>query len=109
MKKGKVIKEHRSVYPNPLKIAKGTVVKIEQRECEWEGWFWCITEDNEGWIPEPYVKVDGNRAEFLRDYDATELNVDAGEELTLLYELNGWFWSQKESGESGWVPGECLK
>lgn len=109
MKKAVVKKEHRSNYPNPLKLAQGTIVKIEKRETEWDGWLWCITENNLGWIPDSYVKVDGEQAEFLRDYDATELNVDVGEELTLLYEVNGWFWCQKTSGESGWVPGECLE
>lgn len=109
MKKAVVTKAHQSNYPNPLKISKGTVVAIERRETEWDGWLWGITQNNQGWIPESYLQVDGERAEFLKDYDATELNVAVGEKLSVLYELNGWHWCEKENGEAGWIPGECLK
>lgn len=46
----------------------------------------------------------------LEDYTAKELDVNEGESLTGLKELNGWTWCVRtlDSAE-GWVPNENLK
>ena len=109
MKKAAVIKAHRSNYPDPLKLSHGEKVLVRQKETEYPGWIWCETSDNKGWIPESYVDGDNGNAVVTRDYDATELNVDEGDLLIVHYELNEWAWCEKDTGDMGWVPLECLE
>jgi hypothetical protein len=41
---------------------------------------------------------------MLRDYDATELSADVGEELAASQEESGWIWCTNRAGRTGWVP-----
>jgi uncharacterized protein YgiM (DUF1202 family) len=41
---------------------------------------------------------------MLRDYDATELTVEPGEEVTILGRESGWGWCVNQQGQKGWVP-----
>ena len=110
MKKIKVIKQYRSNYPNPLKLSKGESVEIGIHEEEYPGWKWGITGDgNKGWIPEAYLKIEGTTGTLTRDYDATELGVDVGDELVFILEESGWIQCITEAGSIGWVPKECLE
>ena len=59
-------------------------------------------------MPENWVEKDGQYCVLQRDYTATELNVDEGETVTVLLMESGWGWATNESGQSGWVPMECL-
>jgi hypothetical protein len=72
---------------------------------------WTITADgNAGWAPFDWLTPLGdNRAEALRDYSAQELNVDAGDEVTLHHELGGWWWCEDANGRCGYVPAEHLE
>ena len=104
-----VTTEHKSNYPNPLNLSKGTVVKTERKESEWAGWLWCITDDNKGWIPDSYLIIDENETVVIKDYDATELNVEIGDKLGLHYTVNSWGWCETASGQQGWVPLDCVE
>jgi hypothetical protein len=45
----------------------------------------------------------------LRTPDAgTELCVEEGETVAVLLMESSWGWATNESGDSGWVPLECL-
>jgi len=46
---------------------------------------------------------------LVRDYDATELTVEVGEELTALAEHSGWFRCRTDTGSLGWVPAENVE
>ncbi|MBN1211801.1 MAG: SH3 domain-containing protein [candidate division Zixibacteria bacterium] len=106
----RVIKAYRSAYPDPLIIKAGEVLTIENRESEWAGWTRCINKNGkDGWIPDSCLETRGNKATALRDYDATELTVDHGEELIVVNKEAGWFWCENQDGQTGWVPGECLE
>ena len=106
----RVISEYRSPFPDPLKLHKDEMVKIKEKESEWQGWIWCITKNGkEGWVPENYIEIQGKNARLLQDYDATELNVDVGEKLVIEKEESGWVWVSNEENRKGWVPLENVE
>ncbi|MFW9773963.1 MAG: SH3 domain-containing protein [Candidatus Thorarchaeota archaeon] len=106
----KVISNYKSPFPNPLIIKKGDKLQIIEKESEWSGWIWCISEKGaEGWVPINYLDIQGNSAQSLRDYDATELTVAVGEELLIEDQESGWIWASNKAGKKGWVPLDNVK
>ena len=108
----KVITPHQSNYPNPIKFAAGESLIIGKRDDQYPGWVKVTTTDNnQGWAPLDFIELNSANnlgiAQF--DYDATELTVHAGQTLTLISELNGWYWCANEAGCYGWVPCENCK
>jgi hypothetical protein len=106
----RVIKAYTSAFPNPLIMKTGGKLTIDRkRKTEWVGWLWCTNELGEsGWFPEEFVDVYDGEGVLQRDYDSTELTVQIGETLLILDEASEWYWCEKESGERGWVPIECV-
>jgi uncharacterized protein YgiM (DUF1202 family) len=97
------------MYPDPIAIRAGDRLAVEERESEWAGWVWCTAPGGKsGWVPERYVERRGEGATALRDYDATELTVRAGEMVTATTHEAGWRWCTNARGDSGWVPDEHL-
>lgn len=111
MKQGRVIKSYITPYPDPLKLKKGDVIKIDRaKTSEWPGWIWGTTGKGKSvWFPQSYLRIENNEAVLLRDYDATELSVEIGVILLILDTEAGWYWCKTDSGKSGWVPAENLK
>jgi uncharacterized protein YgiM (DUF1202 family) len=108
-KKCRAISDYRSAYPDPLKLKSGEVVTIEEKESEWKGWLWCKDENGKvGWIPENYIKRKGDMGKLLVNYDATELNVEKGEELEIIKEESVWLWCKNQNGNFGWIPKEKM-
>jgi len=107
--KGVVVSSRASDYPDPLRLRAGERVAIGERKSPWPGWAW-ITDSGgkKGWIPDAYVDRSGAVGTILRDYDATELDVEKGEELFIHDEAAGWYWCTNTAGRSGWVPAENL-
>ncbi|MBY0087533.1 ligand-binding protein SH3 [Brevibacillus sp. M2.1A] len=110
-----VIKNHRSNYPNPITLVEGQRVRIGKLYDgpeNWQNWRYCYTLDEqqlEGWVPEQIIEKDGEIGILTTTYTAKELNVDAGDRVVFMHELNGWSWCELEStGECGWIPNECL-
>jgi uncharacterized protein YgiM (DUF1202 family) len=100
-----VITDYKTPFPDPLRLQKGNVVKVEEKESEWPGWIWCITkEGKKGWVPNSYLDIQGKNAKLLQDYDATELTITIGEELTIENQESGWVWVSNKEGKKGWVP-----
>jgi len=54
------------------------------------------------------VEKGGQYCVLQRPYTATELSVEEGETVSVLLVESGWGWATSESGQSGWVPLECL-
>lgn len=101
----KVIADYKSPFPDPLRLQRDDVVRIEEKESEWPGWIWCISkEGKEGWIPYNYLDIQGNIAKLTQNYDATELTVTLGEELIIEKQESGWFWVSNKESKQGWVP-----
>jgi Variant SH3 domain len=107
----RIIRDYRTQYANPIAFTQGERVTVGERDTEWPAFIWTITADgNAGWAPFDWLKpLDDNRAEALRDYSAQELDVDAGDTVTLLHELGGWCWCAHEDRRCGWVPTEHLE
>lgn len=110
----KVIKAHKSNYPNPIMIKKGTKVKVGHKYNgpeNWDNWRYCHILDNgaEGWVPEQLLMVENEYGVILEDYTAKELNVENGEIVKGIRELNGWLWCIKLiDGDEGWLPRDIL-
>lgn len=106
----RVITPYRSPFPNPLLLPAGGRVAVTDKETEYEGWLWCTDPAGvSGWVPQSYLARQGDSAVLLRDYDATELTVSAGEELLVSESESGWYWCIRPAGESGWVPAEHVE
>jgi hypothetical protein len=111
IRSGRVIKAHKRSYDDPLYVKKGDVVRVTKRELwnERHEWVWCIaTSTKEGWMPESFVQVAGDRGIALRDYNAIELTAVIGEDILVLDEAAGWYWVRNKHDKYGWVPVECV-
>jgi hypothetical protein len=114
----KVATTFRSECHDFLHLRAGERVTLGGRDDQWQGWIWCWTESNVnsgvgsskgGWVPERILHVDDeSAATLLEDYDATELDAAAGEQLTVIAEESGWAWCQNQHGKQGWLPREHL-
>lgn len=106
-----VSEDYTSAYPDPITVSKGERVTIGHCDLQWRGWVWVILSSGKsGWAPQQlFLPVSACEGVCLDDYCAHELSVRAGETLTLMNALNGWYYAQKASGETGWVPGEYVR
>ena len=103
--KYRVIADYQSPYMEPFFIPKGERLQIGERDSDWPGWVWCTNAEGiSRWVPESYIHRDGNKGQAVRDYEATELSVKVGEQLTGEQEESGWVWCTNQAGLSGWVP-----
>ena len=92
-----VIKSHRTNYPNPISLVKGQLFIIGEKYKgpeKWDNWYFCTTVDqnSSGWVPAQIIQWKGTEGIAEEDYTAKELDVDEGEHLVGLKELNGWIW-----------------
>ena len=109
----KILKSYQTKYNNPLILNAGDIVTLgeEEKEEKWKGWIRAYTKDNEGWIPLQIVKnsEDGKKGTVLEYYTAKEIDVNEGDNITVMKKLNGWSWIRLEStGEEGWIPDENI-
>jgi len=54
MKQRTVLYSHNATYSDPIRVAKGEIVRLTGREDLWDGhrWLWAVAEDGkEGWVP----------------------------------------------------------
>ena len=104
-----IVRAHQSSDEKPLVVSRGERLSFERRKTEWPGWIWCIDKGGRsGWVPEAWVEITGDGCRMKKDYDATELTVSAGEQVTVEIKESGWAWVRTRGGQSGWVPGYCL-
>ncbi len=112
MKIRKVIKSHKNEFQVPLVAKKGELVEGEERETEFKGWLWCRNSSGiHGWVPKPYLEptLKSGQYQFLQDYNARELTIEAGKEVIVLDEESSWAWVRTSLGEEGWIPLENLQ
>lgn len=103
----KVLEDYEVAYPNPIRLSVGDKVQVTKRETnpDWLGWVFCIDKHGvSGWVSEKYLNIDGPSAEVLRNYDASELAVKAGENVYCLVEEFGWAWVRNAQNLEGWIP-----
>ena len=103
----RVIKAYQTPFPDPLIIKAGQKLDLSDRASDWPGWLWCTTlAGQSGWVPAAYIEPMGQLGLARRDYDATELSAQVGEELTVSYEESDWLWCTNQQGRRGWIPAE---
>jgi uncharacterized protein YgiM (DUF1202 family) len=96
-------------HRDPIVLKAGETVTVGERDTEWPEFLWCISSAGRGgWVPAGALERHGSVGVAVRDYDATELTVAAGEVLTVREEVGGWCWCTNGRGESGWVPARHL-
>jgi len=108
------IKNWNSNYPNPIKLKKNETVEIVKKENnnpDWKGWIFCKNSKSSGWVPEQIInKIENNKGLIKENYSAKEININGGERVIGLKELNGWIWVKKKIDDNeGWLPNEILK
>jgi SH3-like domain-containing protein len=106
------IEKYEVVYTSPIKLKAGDEVAITKKETnpEWLGWVFCVDKSGaSGWVSEKYLRIDGNSAQVVKNYDATELGVEKGESVRLLHEEFGWARVKNSEGKEGWVPLKNLR
>ena len=98
------------VYTDPIRGAAGDRLALGRRDDEYPGWGWATAADGRaGWVPESWLRVEGESSVLLRDYTAAELPLTSGDEVSGELVLNGWLWAMNAAGERGWVPLSCLE
>lgn len=105
-----VTREYRVAYTDPIKLAVGERVELAHEDQQWSGWIWCKTQLGQtGWAPKQiFLPAEDGQYAAVEDFDATELRVEYGQRVEVLYELNGWAWCRGPEGAAGWVPKEHL-
>ncbi len=107
---GRVREAYGAAYAEPVAVRAGEELVVGAREDQWQGnpaWTWVWVTDpcgRQGWAPASVIAREGESAVAARDYDARELSVGAGEQVTVSEEESGWLWCANDRGESGWVP-----
>ncbi len=111
--KYKALTEYKTPYPDSIKFRQGEEVKITDKQNDdpdWQNWIWCEGKNNNNaWVPQQYLKIEGNRGILNRDYDAKELSIEVGEILTVFEIINGFAIAENSHGETGWTPLKCLR
>ncbi len=104
----RVIKDYAREFENPISMKKGSHIKvIRKNEGRYKEWFWCKNEEGiEAFVPSEILEIEGSSAVFLQDYDSREHTVYVGDILIFIYEMGGWAWVKKSSGQDGWIPKE---
>lgn len=101
----RVIEKHVASFPYSMVVKEGEEVDVGREDDEMPGWFWCTNSEGvSGWIPEDYIKIEGNKGRILVDYDTIEFTVEVGETLEYIKEAQGWAWCRDGEGRLGWVP-----
>ncbi len=97
--------DYRAKYRNPLAVSAGENVTPGIRDVDWPEFIWATDpRGRSGWIHQSCLE--GSVA--LRDYDACELDANAGDSVRLIELLGGWWWAENEIAERGWLPDRVL-
>src|SRR6266699_2639652 len=91
-RKCRVTKDYQAEFPDPIAVEAGEA--------------FAVSEGNSGWVPKNIIQMgaDGLTGTTPAAYNARELTVIAGQELTIEQEESGWFWCHDQQGKRGWVP-----
>ena len=106
----KVTKSYITKYVVPIILNKGNIVILGETEKleKWKGWIRATYENISAWIPMQIIETSNGETGIISEYySSKELNVNAGESVIQLRELNGWLWVRKsQTGDEGWIPKE---
>lgn len=94
-----------------IHISPGDVVGVGHRNQQYPEFLWCASEDgHQGWVAESYLEMTSEtEAVAIKEYDAAQLTVVAGEVLDVLDRLGNFILCRNRSGAQGWVPVRVLE
>jgi hypothetical protein len=106
----RVVRSHVRSFETTPRVAAGGRVAFLRDDPANPGWFFGRAGSVEGYFPEAWFAIARDRlaATALRDYDAMELTVTAGERVHVLDEVGGWRLVRARDDATGWVPAEIL-
>lgn len=108
--KGKVTRDYSTASMRPLTVRTGDRITLGRKDPEWPGWVWGVNADGQSaWVPESYLRREGDKGILLVDYTSRELSLHTGEELELQYQESGWYWARNQNGETGWAPSKHIQ
>jgi len=100
-----VKQEHKASFPYALIAEEGDQVTVGKEDPEMPGWYWCKDKEGvEAWIPKTYLKVKGDKAVFIQDYNSIELDAQPGEKVQYLGKALGWAECLNNEWRYGWLP-----
>ncbi len=93
---------------DPLIIRPGDGVSVlPDRSQTWPTFVLVSTPRGErGWVPERFLRREGNHARVQQSYNTKCLTPSVGEILELVEAdvESGWLWCRNREGETGWFP-----
>jgi len=96
---------YRARHRNPIAVVTGETVILGIRDVDWPEFIWATDpRGRSGWVHQSALQE--NVA--TRDYDARELDANAGDSVRLVELLGGWWWAENEISERGWLPERVL-
>jgi uncharacterized protein YgiM (DUF1202 family) len=109
--RGRVIKEWKVTYPDPIDVQAGEDVKLGVTDPEWPGWQWCTgVRGRSGWVPIAFfILVDKETGRMRCNYSAQELAVSIDEKINLHQQESGWYWASNTAGKKGWIPAKNVE
>ncbi|WP_119165423.1 peptide-binding protein [Algihabitans albus] len=109
--RARVVQAYRRPYEAPFRAEAGAAVRPDfGPKTDIEGWIWA--EDPEGrggWTPLAWLDRSAEPWRLTRDFDALELTVAEGEEVTLHFAESGFVLATTADGETGWLPDGVLE
>ena len=110
-----VIADYKSEDNEPVELLVGDTVQLGESSDPnglYPNWIFCTTEKNgkAGWTPVHILSIQGAEATVKEDYSSKEMEVNSGDIVESVHELNGWHWCIRVSDlEKGWVAKDNLK
>lgn len=99
-----VVEEYLATYTDPISFSKGERVEVQREDSEYPNWYWCQnTSGKEGWVHASFLAATSGLTVGSRDYNALELSVRTGQEVTVVEQLDGWLYVSLEAGHQGWI------
>jgi len=81
-------------------FAKGTFVKIKKEDAENKDWYEVSISGYNTFVPSSFIK----KGKLIKDYNPTELKVEALEVLNVLETADAWLLVKNAYGRIGWIP-----
>jgi hypothetical protein len=102
----KLRRDYRPRNRDPIAFKAGERVVLGIRDTDWPEFIQATdARGRSGWVHQD--RLDGDLA--VRDYDARELEANAGDVVRLIELAGGWWWAENEIGELGWLPERDLE
>jgi len=101
-----VRKAYKRPYENPMAVLSGEQVFPDfGKPTDIAGWVWCTAGDGRsGWTPTRWITQTNGKWHICRDYNSIELTIERGDLLEAIFEESGFYWAERENGDTGWIP-----